>query len=150
MNYVLDTNIILFYLKDGPTKEFIEENYGPFSSDNTSIISIVTVAEVKAIALKNKWGEKRVKVVEKILGRLAVVEITYGELLNAYAEIEAYSQGKIKSTGKFTSRNMGKNDLWIAATTKLTDSVLLTSDRDFDHLNGEYFQVKVIENFDSK
>lgn len=56
MNYVLDTNIILFYLKDGPTKGFIEEVYSPFSADNTAIISIVTAAEIKALAQKNRWG----------------------------------------------------------------------------------------------
>jgi len=38
---------------------------------------------------------------------------------------------------------MGKNDLWIAATTylKLSNSKLITSDNDFDHLNGNYFDV---------
>lgn len=150
MNYVLDTNIILFYLKDGPTKELIETTYGPFASDNTAIISIVTVAEIKALAQKNKWGDKRIKIVEKILGRLAVIEITYGELLDAYAEIDAFSQGKLDQPSSFSARNMGKNDLWIAATTKITNSTLLTSDRDFDHLQGNYFEVLLIENIDSK
>ena len=40
-----------------------------------------------------------------------------------------------------TARNMGKNDLWIAATTYVTGSKLITSDKDFDHLDGEYFEV---------
>jgi hypothetical protein len=30
MNYLLDTNVILFYLKDNDTKNFIEEKFGPF------------------------------------------------------------------------------------------------------------------------
>jgi tRNA(fMet)-specific endonuclease VapC len=30
---------------------------------------------------------------------------------------------------------MGKNDVWIAATAKATDVVLLTTDKDFDHLH---------------
>lgn len=150
MNYVLDTNIILFYLKDGPTKGFIEEVYSPFSADNTAIISIVTAAEIKALAQKNRWGDRRIKVVEKILGRLAVVEITYGELLDAYAEIDAFSQGKLKKPVTFTARNMGKNDLWIAATTFLTQSKLLTADKDFDHLDGEYFEVALVSNMDVK
>lgn len=151
MKYVLDTNIILFYLKDGNTKEFIEDNYGPFSKENDSIISIVTVAEIKSIGKKNGWGSRRIKVVEKILDRLVVVDISYGELLDHYAEIDAYSQGKLFNgeKKKFTSKNMGKNDLWIAATTVLTNAKLLTSDKDFQHLDGEYFDVILIENLDT-
>lgn len=37
---------------------------------------------------------------------------------------------------------MGKNDVWIAATAKVANAVLLTIDADFDHLNGLYLTVK--------
>ena len=40
---------------------------------------------------------------------------------------------------------MGKNDLWIAATAYVTGSKLITSDKDFDHLDGEYFEVLYFE-----
>lgn len=43
---------------------------------------------------------------------------------------------------------MGKNDLWIAATTVLVDGILMTSDKDFDHLDKHYFNVVKIENLD--
>ncbi len=33
-----------------------------------------------------------------------------------------------------TARNMGKNDLWIAATAWYLDLLLHTADNDFDHL----------------
>ena len=33
-----------------------------------------------------------------------------------------------------SARNMGKNDLWIAATALYFDMVLHTTDNDFDHL----------------
>lgn len=147
MRYVLDTNIILFYLKDDDTREFIEENFGPFDEENDAIISIVTIAEIKSISKKNKWGDKRLKVVEKILDKLMVVNIEYGELLELYAEIDAFSQGKVErpTAIKFSSKNMGKNDLWIAATTALTKSKLLTSDKDFNHLDGVFFDVLLID-----
>ncbi len=66
MNYVLDTNVILFYLKDADTKEFIEDNFGPFKEENTGIISIVTIAEIGVLARRNGWGNRRIKIVEKI------------------------------------------------------------------------------------
>ncbi len=60
------------------------------------------------------------------------------------AEIDTYSKGKFTErplpTG-LTARKMGKNDLWIAATTYLTKATVITNDNDFDHLNGVYFPV---------
>ena len=36
---------------------------------------------------------------------------------------------------------MGKNDIWIAATASVLDATLLTTDKDFDHLNNEFLNV---------
>lgn len=146
MNYVLDTNIVLLYLKDDVTKNFIEENYGPFQSGNNPIISVVTIAEIRSIALKNNWGERRIKIVEEFMNELVVIDIKFNDLIDAYAEIDAFSQGKLKNRPlKISSRNMGKNDIWIAATTYLTNSKLITTDKDFEHLNGAFFEVIIIE-----
>jgi len=40
-----------------------------------------------------------------------------------------------------TARNMGKNDRWIAATASVLDMDLLTSDKDFEHLDGAYIRL---------
>jgi len=40
---------------------------------------------------------------------------------------------------------MGKNDLWIASLAGLPDLQLVTTDSDFDHLNGVFFEVRKIE-----
>ena len=47
----------------------------------------------------------------------------------------------MKLSKGLTSRNMGKNDLWIAATAAVTQSKLLTTDGDFDHLNGSFIDL---------
>ncbi|MGI9065443.1 MAG: hypothetical protein ACR2HX_03440 [Pyrinomonadaceae bacterium] len=44
-----------------------------------------------------------------------------------------------------TARVMGKNDLWIAATTSVLKAKLLTTDNDFDHLDGVFFEVAFID-----
>lgn len=46
---------------------------------------------------------------------------------------------------KMSARNMGKNDIWIAATASVLGAVLLTTDNDFDHLQDEFLQVDKIE-----
>ncbi|MEL7160796.1 MAG: PIN domain-containing protein [Bacteroidota bacterium] len=142
MNYVFDTNIILVYLKDPETKQFIEQHYGPFDEGNTAILSAVSIGEIKAIGRKNGWGEKRLRIVKGIMGKLVTVGIRFEDLFDAYAEIDAFSQGRIPDRkANFTARNMGKNDLWIAATAAVTNSALITTDKDFEHLDGEFFEV---------
>ena len=59
-----------------------------------------------------------------------------------YVDIETYSNKSNPTRVKEGSAvKMGKNDIWIAATAKITNSKLITSDNDFDHLDGEYFDV---------
>lgn len=145
MNYVLDTNVILFYLKDNQTKDFIEESFGPFKDGNTAIISIVSVGEIGVLARRNSWGEKRLKIVEKIYDKLVIVDINSQDIIDAYIDVDSFSEGKHPTrTHKNSSRNMGKNDVWIAATTIVTESQLITSDKDFEHLDGEFFKVQLV------
>lgn len=44
-----------------------------------------------------------------------------------------------------TARSMGKNDLWIAATASILSAKLLTTDNDFDHLDGVYLDLAKIK-----
>jgi tRNA(fMet)-specific endonuclease VapC len=39
---------------------------------------------------------------------------------------------------------MGKNDLWIASVAAILNLQLITTDNDFDHLNGVFFEVRKI------
>ncbi len=58
-----------------------------------------------------------------------ITDINSKDVIAMYGEIDAYSQDKLKFNplGN-TARNMGKNDLWIAATAVVTNSKLLTTD----------------------
>ena len=52
--------------------------------------------------------------------------------------MDAYSKHKdpVRKYPKgYSSITVGKNDLWIAATAYVTNSKLVTTDNDFDHLN---------------
>jgi len=51
----LDSNVLLQYIRRTKSKEYIEETYNPFGSENTAIISIATVAEILSIAKQYKW-----------------------------------------------------------------------------------------------
>ena len=109
------------------------------------MISIVTKAEILSIAKQRKWGLRKITTLNGLLDELLIIPIDNEELIEAYVEIDAFSQGKLEySSLMMTSRNMGKNDLWIAATAYLTRSTLLTTDNDFEHLDPEYFRIDML------
>ncbi len=146
MIYFFDTNIILLYLRDSLIVEFIEEKFKPFDILSEAIVSIVTIAELKSIALQNKWGNPRFQKMEDFLSRFIVADVNTEDIINRYAEIDAFSQGRLESRkSNFTARNMGKNDIWIAATASVLDATLLTTDNDFDHLQDEFLSVAKID-----
>jgi predicted nucleic acid-binding protein len=54
---LLDTNIILYYMRREAEKtQIIDRLYAPFASQNKVFLSIVTVAELYAIAMRHQWG----------------------------------------------------------------------------------------------
>jgi predicted nucleic acid-binding protein len=146
MRYLLDTNILLIYLRNQKTKDYIDQTYQPFSAPNIPLISVVSKGEIKSIGLRNKWGVARLQALDIFLDELLVVDINAKDIIEKYAEIDAFSQGKLPGKPlEMSSRNMGKNDLWIAATASVTSAKLLTMDGDFDHLEGEYLDLVKIE-----
>ena len=149
MNLVLDTNIILNIAR--------AKNYSgamQFINPNNGVVycSIVSEAEIKSLAIRNNWGVKRNKLFFGLLEQINIVDVNQS-LVNTYVEIDAYSQrlNPAFSTYPFdTPRNMGKNDIWIAALAALLNLTLVTTDADFDHLNGVFFEVRKIDVNDFK
>lgn len=142
MNYILDTNILVAYLRKADIYHFIERTYKPFDKSNFSAISIVSHGELFTIAKRNNWGRQKIQALEEILRNIMSIPIDNSQLTRAYAEIETYSQNWDASKPLpmgVSPRNMKDNDLWIAATAHATRSTLLTTDGDFHHLDGVYF-----------
>ncbi len=146
MNYLLDTNIIIIYSRDSDIAEKIEEKYNFFSEQNTLAVSIVTLGELDSLIKQLNLGEKRRKKIELLLEDIAKVGLNSVELIQKYGDIDAFSQGKLKSKqAPFSARNMGKNDLWIAATASTYNLTLVTTDKDFSHLKGTYLDLEIID-----
>ncbi len=82
---------------------------------------------------------------QSLLTKIIIIDINSSDtdLLHAYSQIDAYSKGKLPGNPLGTSAiNIGKNDLWIAATAIVANATLLTIDGDFDHLHSKFIQVK--------
>lgn len=144
MDYLLDSNIILIYSRNDEVAANIEAKYKIFSGDNRLGISIVTKGEIEASILKAGLGEKRKARILALMGRLTEFGIHFEEVIQAYAQIDAFSQGKLPTKKKFSARNMGKNDVWIAATASTFDLTLVTTDKDFEHLKNKYLKLVYI------
>ncbi len=146
MRYVLDTNILLHYLRSTELSLLIDKKYNPLdSSINEAIISVINVAEIRAIAKINQWGQRRMEKIDLLFDELLITDINTEDLIEKYAEIDAFSHDELvgRPLG-MTSRNMGKNDLWIAATTSVLNATLLTTDHDFNHLHNEFLNLEFI------
>ena len=124
---ILDSNILLNYVRRSALAEVIELRYGMLTVTDVPLISIVSVGELKALALQLAWGEQRRRQSDALLEYFTVVPLPFANTVETYAEIDNYS--------KRNGVPMGKNDLWIAATAAVTGARLLTTDKDFDHLD---------------
>lgn len=142
MVYVLDTNVLVHTLRNSTTFQVIEQNYDPYSVHNAALISTVSIGELYSLAKRNRWGINLLQKLQHLLTHVQPIAVEGIDLMDAYSDIDAFSQGKHPSLRLGRSAlNMGKNDLWIAATAHVLDIPLLTTDNDFDHLQDTYIQI---------
>ena len=134
VGYLLDTNILVHLIRGDEVGKRVDERFGLQANLLVCAISVVTIGEVLSLAQRREWGANKIQALEKLLGRLLQIDINDQSIFKAYAEIDNFSMNR--------THNMGKNDIWIAATAKATGYTLLTNDRDFQHLHDS--QIKCI------
>jgi tRNA(fMet)-specific endonuclease VapC len=127
IQYLLDTNILLAWIRWGTLLQvYLQAAYQLDTIPTVPIISIVSVAELRVIALQNGWGPHKVRMLESLLTYLIPVPIPYKTIVDAYVEVDDFSRR--------VGVKMGKNDLWIAAAAQVENATILTTDKDFNHL----------------
>lgn len=138
---LLDTNILLIYAREGEPSRLLEAQLGLQAGRIQGLVSIVTVGEIYALALKRGWSRQRQdRLVELIRAKLVPIDINRPEILKAYSEIDHFSEKVVKP-----ARPMGQNDMWIAATASVLGCELVTTDKDFDHLHGQKLRRRWID-----
>ena len=143
MTYVWDTNIFIKAVRNPDFLANLNAQYDCFNPSNELLISAVTVGELYAFAQRNRWGSRRMANVAELLNFAIPVPVTDDRIIvQMYADIDTYSQSCHPTLRLPTSaRKMGKNDLWIASTTAIANGTLLSSDGDFDHLQGVFLSL---------
>jgi predicted nucleic acid-binding protein len=149
--FLLDTNMLLGFTRSAPWAGRTYEHYSMDRPDCVVFTSIICKGELLALAEKLGWEAKKRAKMESVLNEFPVVELNRTEILNAYAQIDAWTHGKRPLSAlnppavPQPAISMKQNDLWVAATAHATKAKLLTTDKDSDHLRGGWLDVDWID-----
>lgn len=143
MGLLFDTNILIAIVRAANHPDLVRF----LNPKNSQVyISIVSEGEIQSLALQNKWGLDKIRILDRLLDEINIADITK-VAINTYCEIDSYSQLRNPSFEKYpfkTPRNMGKNDLWISSYAALLNLTLVTTDSDFDHLQDVFLNLRRI------
>ncbi|NJO00844.1 MAG: type II toxin-antitoxin system VapC family toxin [Bacteroidia bacterium] len=145
--YILDTCIMLHIVRDSDVWKCVDLEFKPFTDPNEAFLAFVSVGEVLSLAKQLRWKEKKIRRLEEAINKLTILEMTR-ETISHYVEIDFYSQGKSEDQPLppgMTARNMSKNDLWIAATAVEVNAEIITTDKDFSHLDKVFCKVHYVD-----
>jgi len=123
--YLLDTNVLLAYIRAGKVGEYVERTYKLQSLPFQPLICVVSVGEIRAIAAGRSWRAAKLRRMEAILQRIVIVDISETAVIDAYVRV-------VISRPKGVT--LPQNDMWIAAATMASGACLLTCDTHFDFL----------------
>ncbi len=127
---LLDTNIVIFLVRGGPLGQTIDRRFQLRARPERPPVSVVTLGEALAFARQRGWGAARIERLRELLRELVPVNLNSQPVLERYAEISEF----LRRNG----RTLSDNDVWIAACASAAEATLLTTDRDFDPLAGQY------------
>ena len=141
--YLLDTNILLYYLRGSKKYEQIEADINLLGGKVLPLISVVTLAEIQGFLQRSNWGEPKKNRLKKLLAKLFILDISAQDtdLIEAYATLANYSRNALPDKPLGKSVAIQNNDVWIAATAMVAKAALITTDNDFDHLHKTFITV---------
>jgi predicted nucleic acid-binding protein len=135
-SYVLDTTVVLNLIRGKELGQQIDTAFGLRVAMHRHLISIVTHGELQVLAERGTWGDEKRNALFSALNSLVTINIDNDNLVDAYVRIEAACRSTAGS-----DRKMGQNDMWIAATALASGLPMITTDKDFNHLNGRLIAV---------
>jgi tRNA(fMet)-specific endonuclease VapC len=133
-----DTGILIYIVRDTSTNENVRKMVNP--DGWKECISVVNKAEDLSIANRNGWGKSKVLKLNKLFQSITIVDISDDLIIDKYVEIDVFSQKQRGNKKEDSAKNMGKNDLWISATCSCLGLKLITTDKDYDHLQNEFLE----------
>jgi predicted nucleic acid-binding protein len=127
--YLLDTTVILHLVRGKSLGLQIQQTFNLIHCQPRPLVSVVSLAEARVLAEAGNWGAAKRQALDKAFRSLTIVNINHPSVIDAYVQLDLHARAHPQG-----ARNMGKNDLWIAATAVAAQAVLLTTDKDFAFL----------------
>jgi predicted nucleic acid-binding protein len=124
---VVDTMVFSWSLAATPVGHL----YAPHLQGRPLILAVQTVAELRALALINGWGDARRAALDERIARLRVAGVDE-ELANTYARLKA----DCRQQGHALGDKLHDGDRWIAATAVRYDIPLVSHDGIFRNTPG--------------
>lgn len=134
---LFDTNILVHVIRRDRIGRRVLEDFDLLTRGDTPLISYVTLGELYVLANSFGWGDTKREFVETIRMNLVVVPIEDNSILEDYVELDTFGQAN--------GKQLGKNDLWIAATDRTAEAHLITTDKDFEPLGEEHIDLVLID-----
>ena len=124
MAYLLDTSVVLHATRQGSkVSQTIDLQFALSSSRFRPAICEVSIGELLAFTLSHTWGDRRKAVLQAQIDNSLVIPISHPGIHLCWAEMSS----SLRAAGEA----VGQNDIWIAATAKVANLTLLTTDKDF-------------------
>ena len=127
MNYMLDTNILIYLIKNKPPS--VADRINALSSDDQLCMSFFTFAELLKGAERSTRKPEVLRHLEQLTRLVSVQYVTNKALCHHYATQFTH----LKEAGT----PIGANDLWIACHALADDCTLVTNNtREFERVAG--------------
>ena len=135
----IDTNVLVHWTRQDSTGQRLLQQYALDQRAERPVLSTVVEGEIRGLARCWRWQSAKLERLDEILAELVRVDAGHPAIVQAYADLYYEDQ-----QGGW---NTGENDLWIAATVKATNSVLLTCDNDFRWMAPTLVRIEVSPQF---
>ena len=148
--FLLDTGMLLGFSREAHWALRVHKEFDLGNRETMVFTSVVCQGELLALAEKRGWGEGRRDQLDQVLQGFPSLDINRQPILRAYALIDAWTHGKpVISPGQVPPPTpavpMKQNDLWIAATAHESKATLLSTDKDFEHLNDVWIKFVYVD-----
>jgi len=137
-SFVLDTGMLLGLVRNAPWAVWAMSEFNLEDQDTMVFTSVICRGEIFSLAEKLRWGATKRSKLEEVMNNCAVLYINDQFIPKAYAMIDAWTRGRDTHPDQAPPPKpalpMSQNDLWVAATAYVSESVLLSIDKDFNRL----------------
>lgn len=142
---LLDTGMLVGLMREAPWALKADAELDLSGPETLAFTSAVCRGELMALAEKRGWGAGKREQMESVLDRFPTIGINQPSILSAYALIDAWTRGAsvqapTNAPPPRPALPMSKNDLWVAATAHAGQAVLVSTDTDFDRLDGVWLK----------